>query len=180
MNSDDTLGVHRPYFDRKYFGDLSASEAEINYKNVTLKVKAYLSEMGLRNDTIDSVLKVPSDDIRYYSVSEFNSSIGKFEPHFEEWIIARCLEYPPLKDTEKSDLNLVIAGERFQKIMTKEEFDKYVNLPEPTVFRQFTQYSEGYKSYLKKTNADRKKCVSNSIVSDQASTAELIREMKGK
>tara|TARA_B110000208_G_scaffold148877_1_gene179693 strand:+ start:394 stop:1395 length:1002 start_codon:yes stop_codon:yes gene_type:complete len=178
LGSDDTLGVHRPYFDREYFGNLTATEAEVNYKEVINKVTEYLDEMGVRENVKDIVLNVSSDNVTYFSVSEFNSLVGLFEPHFEEWLIARCTDFPGLERAEISDLYLVQAGERFQKIMSKEEFETYTNLPDPNPFRTFSKFSEGYKAYLKQTDAKRKECISNSIVSEQANTAKLLLEIK--
>ncbi len=84
------IGIHRPYFDKSYFKNLSPIDAENKYREMADKVRSYLDEMGAPADLFELMLKTPSNKIRYFTADKFRRYIEDTSPFLSEWLIARC------------------------------------------------------------------------------------------
>jgi hypothetical protein len=89
-NRIPVIGVHRPFYEKKYFASLGPAEAEKKYKQLERLVRAYLEEMGAPRQFIDEMFQMPSSKIRQISSDEFEKFYNKREPYLDEWLIAKC------------------------------------------------------------------------------------------
>ncbi|MCG8085584.1 MAG: hypothetical protein JAZ13_07695 [Candidatus Thiodiazotropha taylori] len=86
------IGLHRPYFDKNYYSELSPIEANSKYKDLEKSIATYLSEMGAPDEIIERMLKTPSNDIELVDHREFENLYERKEPFFDEWLLAKCGE----------------------------------------------------------------------------------------
>jgi hypothetical protein len=84
-----SLGIHRPYWDKEYFKNLSSEEAEREYGRLENTAKQYLQAMGLPDKYITKMFNVPSNEVYFLSEDEIDSLEGKI-PYFEELLLSRC------------------------------------------------------------------------------------------
>lgn len=85
----ETLGVHRSYFERKYYSSLSAGDAEKRQVELTRIATAFLTSNAVPRPIIDIMTRTPSTEIRLLSAEEIGS-LGHYAPWYEELLIARC------------------------------------------------------------------------------------------
>lgn len=181
LESESTLGIHRPYFDRKNFGSLTAEEAESAYKSIKLDVKKYLLEMSLSQNIVDYVLSIPSDKIKYFTITDFNSKIGKNPPHFEEWLISKCTSYPDLTKEEKHDFSMIQTADLFKKIYSEERFLEMAKSPElANTIGKYIGFSSGYISYIKAKSVQRSNCFQDAVIEVQARFIDDWNELREK
>lgn len=83
------LGIHRPYFEKRYFAGLSIEEARKEYKRLEQEVISYLYEMNVPTVVIEKMMTVPSDDVFWLSQKGYRKLAGAMAPAFEEWIKAK-------------------------------------------------------------------------------------------
>jgi len=84
------IGLHRPYFDKKHYLNLTASDAQKQYIVLESVARDYLKEMGVKQKMIDRLFSTSSTDIDYLSALEIKISLGQFSPFYEEWLISKC------------------------------------------------------------------------------------------
>lgn len=84
------IGLHRPYYSKKQYGELTAVEAEAAYKKLEKAVRNYLDEIGATQELIDRMFKSASNEIDLVQDSEFRTLFHQEEPFYNEWIIAKC------------------------------------------------------------------------------------------
>jgi hypothetical protein len=84
------MGIHRPYYDREFFGRLSPSKAAEAYKTLERTVRGYLSEMGAPQALVDRMFASPSDKVELVPATEFEAFYQHDESFLEEWLIAKC------------------------------------------------------------------------------------------
>lgn len=135
---DSVVGVHRPYYDKRYFADLSLSEAEEKYRELEQRSRNYLKAMGVPTAIVEKMFLMASDEVHDLSASEREFLLkGSFA--YEEWIKAKCV---PLSSEERKDFN---------------PFDKFDAHPERN-YKSVTYYK-----YLQ-TKYDRyERCVNDSV-----------------
>ncbi len=145
------IGLHRPYYEKKYYSDLSPIEAEKEYKKLEIAVSRYLYDMGAPDEIIERMLRTSSKNIDLVKESEFKKLYHKKSPFYEEWLIANCgksgpenalsekefIKYEKLKIDQKKELKKkgTFAAEYFMKhrqeyipsSFTKEEVDHIFN-----------------------------------------------------
>jgi hypothetical protein len=85
-----TIGIHRPYYESEYFGQLSPSDAHKEYKKLEAKVRAYLDEMDAPQSLADRMFKVASNEIELIEHDEFKTLYQREAPYLTEWLIAKC------------------------------------------------------------------------------------------
>lgn len=126
------IGIHRPYFDKKYFARLSMLEAEVEYKKLQQVARQFLIEMDVPTILIEKMFSIPSDDMYLLSPQEIKGISGK-TPAFDEWLKSKCAY---LTSEEKKDFlisNVIMkkwkkAGECERTAVTeqtKARFKKY-------------------------------------------------------
>jgi hypothetical protein len=86
--SGNVVGVHRPYFDAAYFGNLSAGDAETQYHRMLIDYKSYLTRLDVPQGIIDRMFATGSKAIYFLNESEL--SLMKSVPFLEELTLARC------------------------------------------------------------------------------------------
>jgi hypothetical protein len=84
------MGIHRPYYDRTYFSQLSPSKAADVYKTLEKTVRSYLTEMGAPQALLDRMFASSSDRIELVPSAEFRAFYKPEESFLEEWLIAKC------------------------------------------------------------------------------------------
>lgn len=96
------LVVHRPYFDKKYFGALPEDVAKEKFDALQISAAKYMTDMGVPNLIQEEVLGTPSEDgllLDEQTVRRF--FLGDL-PSYHEWIQSKC---SVLTDEERSQLN---------------------------------------------------------------------------
>lgn len=105
--SSSILGIHRPYFDKKSYSNLTLKQARIEHENINKAARVYLERVSVPTKIIDEMFLYSSNEIRFIGLTEFNKEIGKKQPFFEEWLLARC---GALSDQEMDDFIKVVSG----------------------------------------------------------------------
>jgi hypothetical protein len=113
----NVLGLHRPYFNKEYFKDSTASEAEAKYNEGSNIVKKYLYNMDIPTNIVDEMFKHSSREI-YYLDQKTVDSLSNV-PFFEEWIIAHC---KPLVTQEENDLKNLRAEDALTELTKEKKF----------------------------------------------------------
>ena len=83
------IGIHRPFFEKKYFGLLDSESARKEYQAMEEDTRKYLKEMGLGDKWIARMFSVSSNEILRLSYGDL-WEIGLDDPSWEEWKIAAC------------------------------------------------------------------------------------------
>jgi hypothetical protein len=79
------VGIHRPYFEPKYFAGLSPEDARSKYTYMTQKVRVYLSEMGMSDRLFEQMMRVASYDVKTLSTREMvDLNLDGLDPAYEE------------------------------------------------------------------------------------------------
>lgn len=88
------LGLHRPYYEKKYFSSLTEIEAKRQYKNLIKESNLYLQKMGASQKAIDRINATSSGNIYMLDATEALEYFGDSEPFFDEWLSAKCGKLP--------------------------------------------------------------------------------------
>jgi ATP-dependent protease ClpP protease subunit len=99
VNRGGRLGLHRPYFNKNFYSNLTTSEAERVYEENAQRSISYLKEMGTPQESIERMFKTSSSSMFYLSPEESHDLLGDRAPFYEEWIFAKCGE-PTKEDFE--------------------------------------------------------------------------------
>lgn len=84
------MGIHRPYYDKRFFSTLSPAEASKAYKKLEARVRDYLKEMGAPQTIVDRMFNRASNKIDMIEDDEFRKYYKSEESFIEEWLIAKC------------------------------------------------------------------------------------------
>jgi hypothetical protein len=84
------MGIHRPYYDRAFFAQLSPAKAADTYKTLEKTVRSYLTEMGAPQALLDRMFASSSDRIELVPSTDFRAFYKPEESFLEEWLIAKC------------------------------------------------------------------------------------------
>jgi len=87
------VGLHRPYFDKKYFANLSSLEAKEKYEELKQQSITYLKEIEVSQALIDRMFQTGSTEVDIIEAEEANRLFGAQSPFYEEWITAKCGKY---------------------------------------------------------------------------------------
>ena len=102
------LGIHRVYYDRHYYKELSSEKAEIKYKTIKDSSKKYLEEMGVPLKYFDLMYKTASNEIYLLNDEEIDSLDGH-APYYAEMIISRCDPLTKIELRDHSDCAIPLA-----------------------------------------------------------------------
>jgi hypothetical protein len=84
------VGIHRVYFDRQTYGEMSLEQASHAYERIRRPLADYLDEMGVARRYADIMLQTSSQDIYVPKYPEMMAEFVGWIPEIEEWLIARC------------------------------------------------------------------------------------------
>lgn len=87
------IGLHRPYFDKKYFSGLSSLEAKKKYAELKQISIEYLNTMEVSQSIIERIFQTGSTEVDIVEADEANRIFGFRSPFYEEWLTARCGKY---------------------------------------------------------------------------------------
>ena len=175
-----TIGIHRPYFDQKYFSKLTPEEALVEYKNAERLVGDYLKELGVSDLLIDRMLKSPSDSIEFVSAEKFKVYFNQIEPYYEEYMLAKCGSNDPnkfLNTEDQADFNAI--NKQLIKEYVRREQEKPSNHNED-VFKTFIPdgYDEnhviGLREHIQMRINEVQQCRKDALISHQLNWANSI------
>lgn len=131
----NALGIHRPAFDAKYFGNLSPSTAEKKYQQAIQELAQYLQDMAVPQTYYELLMKTPSWEvlIPWQSIKrDLESPRGLAATHnpsaIDEWLTAKCgaVSVEELAALEEYDAK---TGRKYMLTFTTPS--KWSELPDP-------------------------------------------------
>ena len=156
QKSIPVIGIHRPYYEKERYSELSIQEAEKKYRNMDSKVRYFLRESGAPDSFITELFNTPSLDIKLIKKEKFIKIIPYKTPYLQEWYISKC---GALSKNDISDLG-IIYGDRISF-----GNDRYTP----------KGMSKGYVDYLLKKSKTIDRCKSHSIKTHQKNLLENYR-----
>ncbi|WP_147302677.1 hypothetical protein [Thalassotalea euphylliae] len=84
------IGLHRPYFDKSYFANLSSLEAKKRYDALRESSEDYLKKMGVKQTLIERMFETDSTNVDILNMSEAKMEFYSRVPFYEEWLSAKC------------------------------------------------------------------------------------------
>jgi hypothetical protein len=84
------LAVHRPYFSKGKFGELSQAEAQRTFDALQENARAYLQEMGVPKHIQEDILGTPSDRTLILDEKTIKTYFWLDIPYRHEWKKNRC------------------------------------------------------------------------------------------
>jgi hypothetical protein len=161
------LGLHRPYFDRSRYAQLTPIDARNAYQELDTSVRDYLVELKVPTDIIERMFRTKSTDAEYIADVALIDKLGQEAPYFEEWLIAKCGELPYQEDIDHKIMEaavlMQIAGSPLAE--TSPGYKRIANM------------SEGYKKYLDDKVSKINTCRRNA---ESDETKKVLNELKGK
>ncbi|WP_323847449.1 ATP-dependent Clp protease proteolytic subunit [Microbulbifer magnicolonia] len=130
------VGLHRTYFKKQYFSDLSFEKAQSVYQSAREKYGNILIDLGVPKHLIDKMYSQKSSDLYILSERELVDELGLKSEAFEEWIIASCGEMGAEENNDLWELGL-----------------GHYNLGDPP-----PEPLKGYKKYLYEKSSKIKSC----------------------
>lgn len=101
------LAVHRPYFARGIFGELTQSEAQAAFDDLQQSARQYMFEMGVPQHIQEEILGTPSERTLILDDSVVKTYFWGALPYRHEWKRNRCIFL-----TEQESLRLEEYSER--------------------------------------------------------------------
>ena len=170
----DQFGLHRPFFDRDFYSQLSLDEAKSSYALVEKEFTNYLKDMGVPEGFVNSILGYSSNEAMVLSGEEVLKIVGTRPPAVEELLIAKC---GSLTESESIDDSLVSSVEISRRNLvnydgqTLSEDDAFVV---EVITRRLAQqepiyakFSRGYIDYLKNRRQEIRACEGNFFIDEQ-------------
>lgn len=78
--------LHRPYFDRRLFADLSPDDAQALYRKLADASRAYLKDMGMPDELFERMLRVSSQRAELLKAKDLDAlRLDGRDPAFEKW-----------------------------------------------------------------------------------------------
>lgn len=88
------VGLHRPYFDPEFYGEMDPFYVEQWHQRVNRQVRKFLEDTYVSASIIEKMMSVSSRGMWILSASEADSTFSNFHPYFEEFIHGRCGDQP--------------------------------------------------------------------------------------
>ena len=146
----NNLGVHRIYFNKDSYKDISSELAEKKYRKAKLETEAYLTEMGLSASLLNKIYTVPSNDIYFLDKSEVSALLG-YVPYYDELLISRCGSYSKNERKDYLECNVMVPG------MT-DGFKDMKTSVKNSLIKRCGSLSSGYLTYLEEAVMGVDKC----------------------
>lgn len=158
------LGLHRPYYGRSEYSQLTTVEARNAYQKLEASVREYLVDLKVPTDITESMFRTRSTDADYISDIALIDKLGQEAPYFEEWLIAKCGELPYQEDI---DYKLLMAAELMRMSGTP--------LADTSPgHKRIASMSESYKKYLNDKALKINTCRANA---ESDETKKVLREL---
>ena len=132
--NDSIIAIHRPYYEKDYFSELSLSDAEKKYRELEYRSRNYLKAMGVPTAIVEKMFLMASDEAHNLIPSE-RKFLSKRSFAYDEWVKAKCTA---LSVNEREDFNI---------------FDQFDENPEKNYA------SKGYYEYLYNKYTKYEECV---------------------
>jgi len=143
-----SIGIHRPYYEKKYFSNLSILEANKRYDALQEITKSFLMKMNVSISIIDKMFRTSSDKNYLLNNQELKQVLAN-TPAYEEWINSKCTK---VTEAEQEDLFVIYLDFDGKEKLTKGYMDylidkdhKYTNCKKHNTFKVF-------KSVIKEWN----------------------------
>lgn len=168
------IGVHRPFYEKKYFASLGPAEAEKKYKQLEMLVNKYLEEMGAPRQFIDEMFQMPSSKIRHISSEDFERFYNKREPYLDEWLIAKCGETGAINVLSDSELSV---HEQSRKILREKRIAvmREKGIAAGSEIETMNEYEKGLVSKVRAYNLEVNACRAAAIFETQLEWARSYR-----
>lgn len=142
IDNSKVIGLHRPYFNKSYFSNLSMAEAQAKQSELETQVRKYLEGFNVHEKWIDEMMMHSSDDIRLVSRRELENEFGFTSHAFEEWLLAKC----PIKERD------LLIGQAEMVLRATRADSKKINLDAEqrnNAFHEYMKYSQCKDSAIK-------------------------------
>lgn len=84
------LAVHRPYFGKGKFGELTQDKAKNVYDNLLKRARSYMEEMAVPRHVQEDVLGTPSDKLLLLDDKTVKTYFWASAPYRYEWLRNKC------------------------------------------------------------------------------------------
>ena len=175
-----SIGIHRPYFDEKYFSKLTPVQAEKKYKGIEKVLGDYLNELGVSASLNDRMLKSSSDSLELVNAENFKAFFNEVEPYYEEYMLAKCGSRDPnkfLTGQDRIDYYSILHKRKDEFV--RRELENH-NEKNPDVFKTYIpdgydqKYVIGLFEFTKQRINQVDECQRDEIVSHQTKWAKSI------
>ncbi len=123
-----SIGLHRPYFIREHFKNLSTADADKQYRELEALTKSYMAEMGLSQSFIDRIFVTRSADVDLISSEEFYKHVPSTASYLDEWLIAKCGNYGAREALTPKEFEVFNAAKlAFEKFREKNNTISYID-----------------------------------------------------
>jgi len=119
------IGLHRPYYNRDFYSDLSTKDARKWYSEMEGKVKFYLRDNGVSENVISKMFSVSSTDMLTFSPGEAERYLGTYHPYFEELAISNCS-----KRTKNPDPYIGVDSECLERFIMERQMNSFMEMYE--------------------------------------------------
>lgn len=106
------LAVHRPYFVKGRFGNLSQSDAQKAFDALQDSAHAYMQEMGVPKHIQEEVLGTPSERVLVLDDKTVKTYFWLELPYRHEWKKNRCSKLSELENQRIEDYSLLLSQTR--------------------------------------------------------------------
>lgn len=107
---DGVIGLHRPYFDKSYFANLTSIEAQAKYETLRDNSEDYLRKMGVKQTLIERMFETDSTNVDILSKHEAQKEFDSRLPFYEEWLSAKCGKYTEEQEKVLNSLGALRAA----------------------------------------------------------------------
>lgn len=101
--------VHRPYYEKGLFGELSPKDASVAFDKLQYDSKVYMEEMGVPKNVQDNVLGTSSDSGFLIDIDTVNLYFNDYIPFRHEYLLNKCSK---LNTLESIKLSNYLNGEK--------------------------------------------------------------------
>jgi len=112
--------VHRPYFERKNFRQLSEAQAQVKFAALQSEAASYMAEMGVPAHIQEQVLATPSDGRFVLDEATVKTYFWGDLPARHEWLVAKCSGMSRSDRTKLDELRNRLSS-RFGNDFTSQE-----------------------------------------------------------
>ena len=177
-----SIGIHRPYFDQKYFSKLTPAQASAKYKHTEKLVGNFLNELGVSDSLIDRMLKSSSDSLELVSTENFKAFFNNVEPYYEEYMLAKCGSRDPNKfliGEDRADFYAISKKRKDEFVRRESENPSEKNAE---VFKTFIpdgydeKYVVGLTEYVKMRINQVDQCHEDELVLHQTKWAKSLTD----
>lgn len=128
------LAVHRPYFAKGKFGQLSEQEATAKFNALQASARTYMAAMGVPVHVAEDILGTPSDRVMLLDDRTVKTYFWKYLPARHEWLQNRCSDFTPDERVRYDRYGTMILANggrrRFAEFMTPSELEDHTRLLE--------------------------------------------------